>query len=140
MRSTGKLAASATAVFALACAASAALQYNDPDPWRWVATYLGAGAAAVVALMTPRRWWMPVVAAAVTAAWAGWLWAHVAGVVQVTDLWRKMSEKGGRVEEMREAGGLTLAALGCALAARRARRIATDAAGQPRRKDRPTAA
>lgn len=31
-----------------------------------------------------------------------------------SDFWRKMSEKAGKVEEMREAGGLTISAFGTA--------------------------
>ena len=124
MPRAGALAATLTAVFALLCATSAALQYNDPDPLRWAATYLAAGAAAVTALARPRAWWLPAVVAAGAAAWALALWTGVAGTVETSDLWRKMSEKGGKVEEMREAGGLSLVVLGCALAAWRARRAA----------------
>ena len=60
----------------------------------------------------------------VAGVWAAIVWAGVLGRVEATDLWRKMSEKGGKVEEMREAGGLSLVFLGCGLAALRARRYA----------------
>ncbi|MBK9034218.1 MAG: hypothetical protein IPL61_23640 [Myxococcales bacterium] len=116
------LASTATAVFAVLCATSAALQYNDPDPVRWAAMYLAAGAAAVAALVQPRWWWLPTLVALGAVAWAVALWTGVAGSVETSDLWRKMSEKGGKVEEMREAGGLSIVVVGCALAAWRARR------------------
>jgi hypothetical protein len=119
-----KPAAALTALFALLCAMSAALQYNDPDPWRWVAIYLGCGAAAVLALVRPRRWPVAAGIALIAAAWAVWLWAGVSGHVAATDFWRKMSEKCGKVEEMREAGGLTIVAFGAAWAALAARRRA----------------
>jgi hypothetical protein len=97
-------------VFAVLFAVCVLLQYNDPDPLRWMALY---GAAAVASAAVPywrRGWIAAVLVGLVAAAWALWLWAHVLGFVEVGDLWRKMSEKGGKVEEMREAGGLTIVA------------------------------
>jgi len=87
------------------------LQYNDPDPARWMAMY---GVTAVTAAAVPywrRAWIAAAVVGAFALAWSAALWSGVAGIVQPSDLWLKMSEKGGKVEEMREAGGLTLAAL-----------------------------
>lgn len=121
MPASSKLASSATALFAILCLVSAGLQWNDPDPWAWVAIYLAAAAATVAALVRPSLAWAPAVVALVAVGWGGWLWSRVAGIVEVTDLWRKMSEKGGAVEEMREAGGLTIVAIACGLAAWRAR-------------------
>jgi hypothetical protein len=86
------------------------LQYNDPDPARWMTIY---GATAVAAAAVPywrRAWLVALIVAAVAAVWAVLLWSGVMGQVEASDLWRKMSEKGGRVEELREAGGLTIAA------------------------------
>ena len=71
------------------------------------------GATAVVSAAVPywRRAWLLALALGVAAtAWALVLWSGVVGAVEPSDLWRKMSEKGGKVEEMREAGGLTIAA------------------------------
>jgi hypothetical protein len=87
---------------------SVALQYNDPDPLRWMAIY---GAAAVVSAFLPlRRWAMPVAYAVAAAAllWAVVLTPEIWGRVGFTDLWRKMSEKGGAVEVEREIGGLVI--------------------------------
>lgn len=98
-------------VFAVLFAVCVLLQLNDPDPVVWMAMY---GAAALSAAAVPywrRGWVVAAVVAAVAAAWALALWSGVAGAVETSDLWRKMSEKGGRVEEMREAGGLTIVAL-----------------------------
>lgn len=117
------MALALTSLFALLCAISAALQYNDPDPVRWIVLYLAAGAAAVVAWVQPRAWSAPLVVAVVALGWAVLLWAGVAGTVETSDLWKRMSEKGGKVEEMREAGGLSLVVIGGALAAWRARRV-----------------
>jgi hypothetical protein len=52
----------------------------------------------------------------IAAAWAAYLASQVFGVVGVSDLWMKMSEKGGAVEVGREAAGLAIIAaalLGC---------------------------
>ena len=89
---------------------SVALQYNDPDPIRWMAMY-GAG-AIVAALLPGKRALAPValVVGAGAAAWAIYLAQSVWGVIQVSDLTNKMSEKGGAVEVGREAGGLAIEA------------------------------
>jgi hypothetical protein len=100
----------ANLAFAALFAVSAALQYNDPDPVGWIALYAGAAAAAVAALHARGGWRAALLVAAVAAGWAAILWSDVLGRVEATDLWRKMSEKGGKVEEYREAGGLTIVA------------------------------
>jgi Transmembrane family 220, helix len=87
---------------------SVALQYNDPDPLRWMAIY---GAAALASLCLPtQRWAAPLAlaVAAVALVWAALLLPDIVGVVSFTDLWRKMSEKGGAVEIEREVGGLII--------------------------------
>lgn len=100
----------ANLAFAALFAVAAALQYNDPDPLRWVALYAGAAAATIAALHARGGWRAALVVAAVAGLWAALLWSDVLGRVEATDLWRKMSAKGGKVEEYREAGGLTLVA------------------------------
>jgi len=85
-----------------------AVQYNDPDPWRWVAIY---GAGAVVTLLLPGRKQLAIVSLVlglVALAWAIYLIQSVWGVIALSDLPTKMSEKGGAVEVGREAGGLTI--------------------------------
>ena len=87
---------------------SAALQYNDPDPLRWMAIYVAAAVAA--AALPLRRWAIPLsfVVALAALAWAAILTPEIWGRVGFTDLWRKMSEKGGAVEVEREIGGLVI--------------------------------
>jgi hypothetical protein len=46
--------------------------------------------------------------AAVSLVWAAVLFAGIWGKMGFSDLWLKMSEKGGAVEEGRECGGLTI--------------------------------
>jgi len=85
-----------------------ALQYNDPDPFRWMVAY---GIGAVVAALIPRKKpaaGLGVVVGLVAITWALYLVYKTWGVIAVTDLPSKMSEKGGAVEEGREAGGLAI--------------------------------
>jgi hypothetical protein len=87
---------------------SVAVQYNDPDPLRWIAIY---GAAAVAAAWLPsRRWAIGLALATAVAAlvWAVALTPEIWGRVGFSDLWKKMSEKGGAVEVEREIGGLVI--------------------------------
>lgn len=97
-------------VFAALFVFAAGLQYNDPDPARWAALYGGAAVATVAALHLRGGWVLAVLVGLVAAAWAATLWYSVAGHVETSDMWRKMSEKGGQVEQMREAGGLSIVA------------------------------
>jgi len=96
-------------VMAALLAVCVALQYNDPDPIRWMAMY---GAAMVVSALLPsKKPLVPVgyVVAAVALVWSAYLLYGVWGRMEVADLVEKMSEKGGAVEEGRESGGLAIA-------------------------------
>jgi hypothetical protein len=99
----------ASYVMAALLAVCVALQYNDPDPIRWMIMY---GAAMIVAALLPsKKALVPIgfLVAAVALAWAAYLLHEVWGRMAVTDLVEKMSEKGGAVEEGRESGGLAIA-------------------------------
>ena len=100
----------ANLVVAGLCVTAAVLQLNDPDPLRWIALYLVAAAAGVAALHVRAGWRAALAVAALAAVWAAITWADVLGAVAATDLWRKMSEQGGKVEAYREAAGLTIVA------------------------------
>lgn len=85
-----------------------ALQYNDPDPIRWMVMY-GAGAVASVVLPIKKpAAGLALVVGLIALAWAAALIYAVWGQVAVSDLTGKMSEKGGAVEVGREAGGLVI--------------------------------
>lgn len=87
------------------------LQVNDPDPLRWMLIY---GAAMVVTFALPVKRevaFLGLVAGAAALIWAIVLSMHVWGVIELGDLWKKMSEKGGAVEVGREAGGLWIEAV-----------------------------
>ena len=89
---------------------SVGLQLNDPDPARWMLIY-GASAIAVGLLPATRALASVTIALGLlAAAWATYLLSRVSGI-GVTDLWMKMSEKGGAVEVGREAAGLAIVAV-----------------------------
>jgi hypothetical protein len=95
-------------VMAALLATCAVLQYNDPDPARWMAIY-GAGALLSAALPGRRAAALPAVLVGLAAlAWAAYLVHRTWGEIGLADLTGRMSEKGGAVEEGREAGGLAL--------------------------------
>jgi hypothetical protein len=92
------------------------LQYNDPDPIRWIAIY---GAGAVISIVLPRdRRVAPVglVVGLIATAWAGYLIYRVWGVVSLSDFVGKMSAKGGAVEgcSFRACGYCSVRGSGCA--------------------------
>ncbi len=109
--------------FTLACwvmaalfATCVALQYNDPDPIRWMLIY---GAGMVISILLPMRRQAALAGyalGAVTLIWAAVLIHGIWGVVSLGDIVGKMSEKGGAVEEEREAGGLLIEGLWLVLA------------------------
>jgi uncharacterized membrane protein YeaQ/YmgE (transglycosylase-associated protein family) len=88
------------------------LQVNDPDPIRWMLIY---GAAALAAALLPAEskvWCIAgTVIGIVGAAWGAYLGSQVASKIGFSDLFLKMSEKGGAVEVGREAGGLVIIAV-----------------------------
>jgi hypothetical protein len=81
------------------------LQANDPDPMRWIVIY-GSAAVVTAALPTYRvAAAFGAVVGAIAVVWGVYLAHHVWGVVAISDLWSKMSARGGAVEVGREAGG-----------------------------------
>jgi hypothetical protein len=98
-------------VLAVLFSLSVGLQVNDPDAARWMAIY---GAAALVCAFLPsyRLASAPgTLVGIVAAAWGAYLGSHVASTIGFSDLFLKMSEKGGAVEVGREAAGLICVAL-----------------------------
>ena len=95
-------------VMAALFALCVALQYNDPDPIRWMLIY---GAAMVISALLPMKRdaaKLGIVVAAVALVWAALLILGIYDKVTFSDVFLKMSEKGGAVEEEREAGGLLI--------------------------------
>lgn len=87
---------------------SAVLQYNDPDPLPWIAIYGAAAVACVLWGLRRATWPVAAPVALISAVWAALLLPGVLGHIDLSDLFLRMSEKGGRVEVGRETGGLTI--------------------------------
>ncbi len=111
-------------VMAALFAVCVALQFNDPDPIRWMLIY---GAAMVISVALPIKRQAALAGYAVGALaliWAAVLIYGIWGKVALGDIVEKMSEKGGAVEEEREAGGLLIEGVWLVLASfYRARRL-----------------
>jgi hypothetical protein len=99
------------AAFAVLFSIAVGLQVNDPDPVRWSALY--GGAAIAVALLIARREaaLVGLAVGVVAAVWGAMLTSQVYDKLAFSDLWLRMSEKGGAVEVGREAGGLVIVAV-----------------------------
>lgn len=91
---------------------SVGLQINDPDPLRWMLMYGAAGIAVGVLPAWRSAAAITIAVGLIAAAWAAYLGNQVFGIIGVSDLWMKMSEKGGAVEVGREAVGLAIVAAG----------------------------
>jgi hypothetical protein len=87
---------------------SAVLQYNDPDPLPWIALYAAAAAACVLWGLRRATWPLAAPVTVISAVWAALLMPEVLSHVSPSDLFLRMSEKGGRVEIGREIGGLAI--------------------------------
>ena len=97
--------------FTAAFAGAAAVQFNDPDPLRWIAIY---AAAALISIATALRRAPPVLHLGLGALAAAWALVLLPAIV------REAALTGTEVE--REFGGLVLVALGMAVLRRGTRR------------------
>lgn len=108
-----------TALFLL----GAGVQFNDPDPWGWIAIYLaaaGVSAAFGLGRRVPR--WAPLALVALAVAWGVALAVRVPelGIYgRMFDAWEMASVT---VEEAREASGLFIIAAWMAVLAWRSPR------------------
>ena len=86
---------------------SALLQLNDPDPWGWIAVYLAAAVACLLADRGPRGWWLAAAVALVSLIWAAAL-SPILPEVQLSDLARSMKAESPQIELGRELLGLVM--------------------------------
>jgi hypothetical protein len=100
-------------------AVAVAVQYNDPDPLRWMALY---GAACLVAVLVAVRGTVaratPIVVGTIALIWSGY-WASTSAAalriyIHMFDAWEM---KNTPIEEAREASGLLIVALWMAIVA-----------------------
>ena len=90
---------------------AAAVQYNDPDPLRWMAIYGLAALACALSLLRRLRRLVPVLVGLGAGAWAGALAPGVIGRVSVGELFQSYGMMSETVEEAREMGGLLIVAV-----------------------------
>ena len=90
---------------------AAAVQYNDPDPLRWMAIYGLAALACVLSLARRLPRLVPALVGVGALAWAGTLAPGVIGRVSVEELFQSYSMLSETVEEAREMGGLLIVAV-----------------------------
>jgi hypothetical protein len=93
-------------LFALLFLFGAAVQYNDPDPLRWMAIYLAACAACVMGAFNVGPWWLPIIIGSVALAWGLTLAPRAFPNVRLGELVEQWEMKDQRVEEGREMYGL----------------------------------
>lgn len=99
------------AVFLLIFLLSAAVQYNDPDPVRWIAVYSAAAALCLAWFVVALPRWVPAVLLAVCLGWIALLLPQVIGEVSPGEVFESITMRTRAVEEAREIGGLLLVAL-----------------------------
>ena len=112
----------ADAVMMLLFLFGASVQFNDPDPVRWIAIYTLAGVACLLSLLRRLHWAFPALLALVAISWAATLSPHVLGRVPFGDMFGAWEMKNVDVEESREMYGLLIIALYMVVLTIRARR------------------
>lgn len=112
----------ADAVMLLLFTFGAAVQFNDPDPVRWIAVYGLAAIACLLSLVNRLHWAFPALLCVATLVWSAALAPHVVGRVPFGDMFGAFEMKNVRIEESREMYGLLIIAAWMAVVAVRARR------------------
>ena len=88
----------------------AVVQYNDPDPLRWIAIYLGASIASALASLRRGHWAFAAVVGVVALTWGGSLAPAVLGVVEPGALVGAWEMRDTEIEVGREMYGLFIIA------------------------------
>lgn len=96
----------ANALMALAFVFSIIVQFNDPDPFRWVAVYALALAACVMEMMDRAQWVLPAATAVIAGVWALTLSPNVLGRVPFISMFGDWEMHDVGIELSREMYGL----------------------------------
>ena len=108
--------------FGLAFVSASLVQFNDPDPIRWVAVYLGAAGCVAAFHVDRLDWRLSAALCAVAVVWASTLVPTViAHPPPMRDVFGDVKMYAPGVEEAREAGGLFLVAIWMGVIAKVAR-------------------
>ena len=89
---------------------SVAVQYNDPDPIRWMLIYGLAALACILKLRHRLRWYFPAALGATAFGWAASIAPRVIGKTTFGDMFQSWEMINSVVEEAREMGGLLIVA------------------------------
>ncbi len=101
----------ANIVFAALFIFGAIVQFNDPDPLAWVAVYLFAAGACVLAVRQPTGYIVQVAVALVCVVWAVIISPRVFGHSSFGRMFESWEMKDTSVEYSREMYGLALIAI-----------------------------
>ena len=88
----------------------AAVQYNDPDPLRWIVIYGAAAVACLLAVARRLRWWMAALVGVIALIWAATLLLATLPNVRIAELFGAWEMANARIEEGREMYGLLIIA------------------------------
>jgi hypothetical protein len=100
----------ANSVMGLAFLFGVIVQYNDPDPARWMAIYGAAAVACLLYAMGRGQWIWSGSVLLVALVWAAMLAADAIGKVRFGEMFEEFEMKNERVEIGREFGGLVIIA------------------------------
>lgn len=89
---------------------SVIVQYNDPDPGRWMLMYGAAFVACVLFALRRIHWAIPAVVGLVALLWAIDWAPGVLGKTRFSEMFEAWEMKNERVEEAREFWGLMIIA------------------------------
>ena len=97
-----------TIFFALLFLFGAVVQYNDPDPLRWIVMYLAASGACVLAASGRLPWLFAAALAATSLLWAVSLAPRAFPNVRFLEMFGAWEMANKRIEERREMYGLLI--------------------------------
>ena len=98
-------------LFLLAYVASTLVQFNDPDPWAWIAIYVAAAGMCIAWFRRRVPRWYPTALLVISLLWIGSLLPAVVGKVSPAEIFESISMRTRAIEEAREIGGLALVAI-----------------------------
>jgi hypothetical protein len=101
----------ANIIFALLFIFSLIVQYNDPDPIRWMVVYGGAAVACLWALRGNLPRWLPALVGLAALVWIGLWFPRVLGKVGFSEMFQEAGMATLEIEEGRELIGLLLVAI-----------------------------
>lgn len=87
---------------------SAAVQFNDPDPWAWILIYLSAAFVTLLAIRQKLHWPLTILVAIISLVWSVYCLTRISGPVSVINIISTVDMKTLDIELAREAGGLII--------------------------------